>query len=191
MAQRSSQRQKHIFCIEGDWVSDLRKDISIVSGLQLLQDINGIKYTHRDAVTKDSLECLLKSYRQKIYSKYSICYLAFHGNPGEIYISKKATVTLEELAAFFGDNCKNKIIHFGSCLILDIHKKKIKTFLRKTNALCVCGFTKKVNFLPSSVFDLLLFEMFQENYDITTVYKKMKKYYGKVMKELGFQMVYL
>ena len=83
----------------------------------------------------------------------------------------------------------NKIIHFGSCNTLATDERKIKQFLEKTQALCVCGFRTDIDFLESSVFDMLLMQKFQEYKDIKAVDRDLKKNYRKMISKLEFKLV--
>jgi hypothetical protein len=187
----SSTYKKHIYCLEGNWTDDLAIKQSMVKALEFLEVVSEIKHIHKHCATKEQLKLYLEKYKQKRYQKYSICYLAFHGDPELIYLTKKETVHLDEIAEMIGDSMKNKIIHFGSCSTLSIHKKKILSFLKKTNALAVSGYTSDVDFLPSSMFDMLFFEMCQQYRNITCIDRDMKLYYGKLIKQLGFRLYYL
>ena len=182
--------KKFVYCLEGDWEVDLRNQSSINAALMFLQQNCGIKFIHRDCGTRENLEYYLSKWKQKKYADYSICYLAFHGKPELILIGKEK-ITLDELGDMLEGACKNKIIHFGSCSTLDTDTRIVKKFLEKTEALCVCGFKNDINFVPSSVFDMLLIEMFQDYKDISCVYRDMNLAYGNLVKELDFRLIHL
>ena len=57
---------------------------------------------------------------QKAYSNYGIIYLAFHGEPGLIYVGKRKKLAIEGIAEIIEDKAHDKIIHFGNCSTLDI-----------------------------------------------------------------------
>ena len=186
----SKAYQKHVFCLEGDWEDDLKKKSSVNASLVFMEQNCGIKYIHKHCGTRDGLEYYLKKYKQKKYKDYSICYFAYHGQPGMIDVGKDM-VTLDELAIMLGDSCKDKIIHFGSCLTLSIDTRLIKKFLEQTQALCVCGFKTEVDFLSSSVFDMMLIEMFQNYKDVSCVERDMRAQHPIMIQELDFKIVYL
>ena len=181
---------KHVFCLEGDWNHDLKDQTSVKTALEFLQQNSDIKFIHRNCGTKENLRYYLSKWKQKKYEKYSIGYLAFHGEPGFILIGNEK-VSLDELAEMLEGSCKDKIIYFGSCNTLDIDTRKIKTFLKTTDALCVCGFKTEIDFVASSVFDMLLIEMFQEYKNITSVEREIKEYYNCLIKLLEFKLVHL
>jgi len=182
--------RKNIFCLEGEWLKDLRKKRSIVDALIFLEKNSTVKYIHRNCNTVEEFANRFVEYKKAIYKDYSICYLAYHGKPNGIMMGKNI-LTLDEIAEISSGQLKNKIIHFGSCSSLKLDKRHLKKFLEKTEALCISGFTIDVDFIPSSVFDLLYFEICQRYKDITCIERDMKRYYGKLVKELSFRMVYL
>ena len=85
----------------------------------------------------------------------------------------------------------DKIIHFGSCQTLNTDNRNIIRFLEKTGALCVCGFKNEIDFVESSVFDMLLIEMFQKYRDVAKVNRDINRYYRTLVKKLEFKLVYL
>ena len=123
MAQAKTY-EKHISCLEGDWTNDLSVKQSIRSALDFLEVNSNIKYIHKNCVTREQLSHYLKRYTLRKYSKYSICYLAFHGDPNLIYLGKDK-VSLEDLAEIANGRFTNRIIHFGSCSTLKIDKKRV------------------------------------------------------------------
>ena len=178
--------QKHVYCLEGDWDKDLRDEASVYTALMFLQQNSGIKFIHRDCGTKENLSYYLKTWKQKKYTPYSICYFAFHGKPGHIRIGTEL-VSLDELAEMMKGSCRGKIIHFGSCETLNISRKEIQKFLDKTGAICVCGFKKEIDFLEGSILDMILIDMLQDYVDISLVEKDIKKIYSGLVRKLKFK----
>jgi hypothetical protein len=99
-------------------------------------------------------------------------------------------LSLDDFADMAEGKLKNKILHLGSCETLNMSKAHIKKILKKTGALCISGFKKEVPFISSTMFDVLYFEMCQYYKQMNVIEKHMKNYYGKLMKELQFVMVY-
>ncbi|HVA99475.1 MAG TPA: DUF6642 family protein [Bacteroidia bacterium] len=182
--------KKDIFCLEGDWQKDLRDKSSINAALTFLQQNFNIRHIYKQCGTRENLEYYLSLWKQKKYAAYSICYFAFHGEPESIKVGKEF-VTLDELGDMLADSCKDKIIHFGSCKTLDTNRKNIIRFLERTGALCVCGFETDIDFLESSVFDMLLIEKFQKYKDISKVERDIRYYYGTLVRKLKFNILYL
>ncbi len=188
----ASNYAKQIFCIEGDWHPDLRQKDTIENALKFMETASGmkIKYIHRHCSTEEELRNRINEYNKRRYNSFSIFYLAFHGVPNGLKLSPKTILSLEELAEMAENKLRNKIVHLGSCETLNINKKNIKKFLQTTGALCISGFKKEVPFVSSTIFDVLYFEMCQYYKQIHVIEKHMKSYYGKMMKELDFVMVY-
>ena len=186
----AKEYQKEVFCLEGDWNRNLKKQTSIQAALLFLRQNRKIDFIHRNCGTRENLAHYLHQWQMKRYSRYSILYLAFHGKPQEILINK-THINLDELAEMLGDKCQNRIIHFGSCLTLNTDIRHVKRFLRKTNALCVCGFGKEIKFVESSVFDILLIDLFQEFLDVTRVEATLRSSYGNLVDKLQFRLVHL
>lgn len=181
---------KDIFCLEGDWNRNLLKQNSVKAALEFLKENRNIDFIYRHCGTRENLAYYLEQWKMKRYARYSIGYFAFHGKPNEILIGKEH-IKLDEVADMMGSECKNKIIHFGSCHVLDTDIRHIKRFLHKTNALCVCGFQREIKFIEGSAFDILLLDMFQEFLDVTRVEAHIKTYYKTFAKKLSFKMIHL
>jgi hypothetical protein len=181
---------KEVFCLEGDWSKDLKEQNSVLEVLQFLKRNRDINYIHRHCGTRENLAYYLNQWSLKKYKDYSILYIAFHGKPQQILVGKEI-VTLDELADMLGPECHNKIIHFGTCHTLNVDLRHIKRFLRKTNALCVCGFGKEIKFIEGCVFDILLIDMLQEFRNIATVDQRIREYYKTFARKLAFKLVHL
>ena len=186
----SKTYSKEVFCVEGDWSKDLKDEASVLAVLMFMKQNRDINYIHRHCGTRENLAYYLKQSQLKKYKDYSILYIAFHGKPNQILIGKEF-VTLDELAEMLGPNCHNKIIHFGTCHTLNTDLRHIKRFLRKTNALCVCGFGKEIKFVEGCVFDILLIDMLQEFRNIDSVENLIKVHYYSFAQKLGFKLVHL
>jgi hypothetical protein len=186
----SKTYSKEVFCLEGDWNKDLKVQNSVLEVLAFLKKNRNINFIHRNCGTRENLVHYLNQWKLKKYNAYSILYIAFHGKPQQILIGKEI-ITLDELADMLGPNCHNKIIHFGTCHTLNVDMRHIKRFLRKTNALCVCGFGKEIKFIEGCVFDILLIDMLQEFRNISTVDRRIKTYYKTFSRKLAFKLVHL
>jgi hypothetical protein len=186
----AKEYHKDIFCLEGDWEKDLRLKKSIKSTLDYLQDCFSIQNIHRNCAVREQFIKYLKDSMLKKYSRYSILYLAFHGDPNSILFGKDS-ITLNEIAEICENKLYNKIVHFGSCNSLDLDKRKLKNFIQKTGALCISGYTRKIEFNPSTVLDILYFEMLQDNKDVRSIERKLKKEYMGLIRSTGFRILYI
>ena len=186
-AYKSFTKEKGILCIEGSWENDHRDKKSVEKALEFLECIENVKFIVKQCHNQATLEELTRDSMQSRYSKYSILYLAFHGKPGMINVGKRSKyVSFDEVADMIGDKANGKIIHFGCCSTLKLDGWAIRRFIKKTNALAVSGYSKDIDFVRSTAFDIMYFQQCQRAFDIRKVTKQMKKYHSKLGNELGF-----
>ncbi|HEY6162025.1 MAG TPA: DUF6642 family protein [Bacteroidia bacterium] len=187
----SSTYIKNVFCLEGEWGKDLRDRSSIKAALNFMQANFDIKYIYKRCSNRENLEYYVKRWKNKKYQSYSICYLAFHGEEGKIEPGLNEFVTLDELGDILKGACADKVIHFGTCKTIDVPHEQIVKFLKKTKALCVSGFRADVDFFESTVFDLILIDLFQKYKAVSKVQAAIYRNYGAIARRLEFKMVYL
>lgn len=182
---------KNIFCLEGDWEADLRKKSSVQSALQLLEANLEIDTIYKSCSTYEEFCGRLRTLTsdKRIYGKYSIIYLAFHGRKNKIQIGEE-DYSLDEIGKEFEDSLDNKIVHFGSCKTLFIEEKKAMQFLERTGALAISGYAKNIDFISSTVFDVLYFEMCQNYVEIEAIKRNMLKNYKELCEALDFKIYY-
>ncbi len=161
----ASNQSKGVFCLEGDWDSDLRHHATVGPVLELL-DRSGypkVPYIRRDVATRAEFDYYLKKWIQRRYVSYPILYLGFHGGPGILHLGdkRKGPVTLDWLEERLKGACKGRVVHFGACGTLGVHGNRIRSFLQRTKALAVCGYGKEVDWMLSAAFELILLYEFQ------------------------------
>jgi len=193
------KKSRGVFCLEGDWWYSLKRTSSVEPILELLRqwDPFFVPFIHRNVATAETLEYYLKKWAQKKHADYPILYLAFHGNPGTIYIGdmrrRKSAVTLSEIADWLEGRCKGRIIYFGTCATMDLHGHHLNRFLGQTGALAVCGYTDEVDWLRATAFELLVFAAMQNNALTVSGANAMKRRVfreaGYLVKELNFRMI--
>lgn len=149
--------------MEGPWENDLRKPSTVQPLLAFLKQNSEISYIYRDCGTLGEFEFYLSKFPQSQYKNYPILYLAFHGEPGKILLSGRQEYAITAIGEFLQGKCKGKIILLGSCSVLDIDKRILKTFLKKSSALAVLGYTNDVHWMRSSAFEMLLLSELQGN----------------------------
>jgi hypothetical protein len=106
-----------IFCLEGNWETDLRQTTGSVRSLvELLQASGQIQAVYRDVGTDEDFEHYCKIWtHQKRYTDYAVGWFAFHGQRGTIKIGRRE-LCLDKIADMLGEgNCSGKSIHFDSC----------------------------------------------------------------------------
>lgn len=160
------RRKPHgIFCLETDWWSDFNRSSTVVPVLNLLSQgmRTRVPHVHRDVGTREELAFYLGRWSQRGTAKYSILYLAFHGEPGCIRLGdqrrRESVVTLDDLADMLGTGLSRRVIHFGSCETLAVDRRIIRRFLDRTGLVAASGFRTPVDWLDSAVFEVLLFEV--------------------------------
>lgn len=182
------KRDNHIFGIEGEWDNDFKENLTIKSSLTLLKEVCNIEYIFRKTNTVNSLLSYLKASSKSSYKKYGTIVIATHGTRNDIEVSKNENITIEELT----DECKNlfegKIVHFSSCGVMQ-NEKGVFYFKEMTSAKAVCGYTKEIDFLESSIFDIALLQKLFEFDRIGNVNNYLKRKHSFLYKELGFKMI--
>lgn len=186
----SKFKKKHIFCIEENWTHDLKDKASIRTALDFLEHNAEIKPIRKDCSTIDQFKDLVETSLQKRYKQHSIIYLAFHGSPGCLHIGKRKKLDFSTIAELLDGRAADKIIHFGSCSTLNLDGWELRRFWKDTGALAISGYTKDIDFIESSVLDILYFRKCQEYRKVPLIERDMKEYYGRLMRELGFKMMY-
>lgn len=189
-----------IFCLEGDWHNDFNRVSSVKPGLKLLSQAQNrpVPFVHRDVDTREEFENYCRRWSQKRGARYPLLYLAFHGVPGVLLVGDRrhkarCRVRLEELAEILGPGLRGRIIHLGSCNTLNTDEAEIQHFLKKTGIHAISGFKKEVDWLQSSVFDVLLFSaLLRQKLTLPAVRKVeafMRQEYGFLCRRLHFRMV--
>ena len=184
----SKFKKKNIFCIEGNWGNSHRDKRSISAALEFLKVNLGIDPIRKDCSTPEQFNRYLQDSLKRVYKTYGIIYLAFHGSPGKLHIGNRNKIDFDSIAETLNGEAKDKIIHFGSCSTLHIPGRALTSFRKKTGAIVVSGYTTDVDFIESTVLDILYFRICQNYNRIPLIDRDMKAYYGKLVRELGFKM---
>ena len=183
--------KKGIFCLEGLWYDDLRKRSTVKPILELLELNSNIPFLHSDCATEEEFKFYINKWRTVKYKRYPILYLAFHGKEKGLLIENDV-FSLEQIGDQLAGKCKNRVILFASCSTVKTDRRNLKKFLRKTNALAICGYKRIVPWISSTAFELMLLAAMQDNvFDgrgIDALYRKISKV-AKMFKELDFLMV--
>ena len=158
----TKSKVKGIFCLEGLWSDDLRIRTTVKPILELLELNSDIPFIHEDCATIAEFKFYLSKWTQKKYKKYPILYLAFHGFSNGILISNNF-LSLDEIGDQLKGKCSKKIILLASCSTVKTDLRNLKRFLRKTDALALCGYQRIVPWISSTAFELMLLATLQEN----------------------------
>src|SRR5438046_1324159 len=95
-----------VFCLEGEWGSNLKNDRRSVRPLLDLIKVNcGTDYIYRDIGTVEELYFYLRRLTQRTYRNYRIVYLGFHGEPEFIRVGRQP-VQLDEVGKELNGRCR-------------------------------------------------------------------------------------
>lgn len=144
-----------IFCLEGEWDSDLRKRTSVLPVLELLERLGAIKTIHRKVATTDEVEHYLNLWGQARYDDYLVLYLAAHGDKGWLSWSSRNDTSLDDLAEILGETASGCYIHLGSCLTL-FNENEARAFVERTGVRALLGFRTPVGWVEAAAFETLL-----------------------------------
>jgi|TARA_B100001964_G_C14019267_1_gene503056 hypothetical protein len=150
-----------VFAFEGDWYEDLRDKDSVRPTLETLRDVRLVDFIHRRIGTTEELKYYVDKWlggeSAENYDDYLIGYFAFHGEQG-LVSPGGGDVSLDQISSWIKGRAQGRTLYFGSCSMLDLETKEIKSFLRSTKARAVVGFTKDVGWLESAAYDLILLD---------------------------------
>ena len=153
--------EKYIYCLEGNWNKNPRSHQNIKPILDLLCNVSGVKYIYHKCNTKEEFFYRLQQFTKGTYKNYTVLYLAFHGRTNRIEVENQY-ITLKEIATALEGKLANKIVHFGSCSTLHTSEKNISDFITTTNCQFISGYRKDVDFIASTAFELLYFDLLQK-----------------------------
>lgn len=147
-----------VFLLEGQWTPKLTGTDSVLPLITYMRGIGMISsMAHRYVDTTEGLLQAARQWGQKQYDHLQLGYFGFHGDPGALRLGR-TLVPLDDLAEVLRARCGNRIIYFGSCSVFAGKADETEHFLKITGARAVIGYTRDVEWVESSAFDLLLFD---------------------------------
>jgi hypothetical protein len=157
--------------------------------LSALSDMGQARHVRRHINDPDDLVLQFKKWGQRQHDSFNIGYVALHGSPGTAHVGRKSVDLLSLGEKLSKPAMSKKILHFGSCSVLDLTPKERRELRVALGVKAMTGFTTDVEWIESLAFELLLF-------DVLTWYKRLdfaadfiKKNHGAFAKKLGFVMV--
>ncbi|MDT9591610.1 hypothetical protein RDV89_00930 [Nocardioides zeae] len=144
-----------IFCLEGEWDTDLRRRHSVEPVLEFLERMRETRYVHRDVATTTELAYYLDQWGQARYDDYQVLFLATHGDLGTLSWSRKHTTSLADLADLMPSNTQHCYVYLGSCLTL-FAEAEAKKFVARTGVSALMGYREEVGFISGAAFELIL-----------------------------------
>ena len=179
-----------IFCLEGDWSANISSRQSVEPLLELLQNCGAARYIHRDVATREELCHYVGRWLHLSRAAYPIGYLGFHGSPKTLHLSKKSSLTLDDLAGVLGKRAAGRILYFGSCATLATSDDKLKAFCAATKVKGIVGYTKWVDFITSAGFEIHLLTDLLQTTNFKAAHTRLSKQHPVLTKELGLRMAH-
>jgi hypothetical protein len=180
-------RRPGIFCLETSWNKRLDDKTSVLPILDLLHRTDHARYIHRDVGTSEELTHYLKKWRQAQYSDYEVLYFAFHGTRGAIDVGPRgASVPLVDLADTLEGRAANRVVVFASCETIK-DTKAVEDFRRRTKAKAVCGYSRQVDWIQATAFELVLLGSLVSGQRIDARINHLQRNYADQVKALGFK----
>lgn len=183
---------KKIFALEGEWATRLKHKETVLPALQFLEQSGGIEFVHRRVAVKAAFFDYLNWALDESMQEYSIIYLGGHGESSYLYLKYEVTeeseyLSIEDIADAYPGQFSGKFVHFGSCQTIAVDPAIIQSFLKKTKAKLVSGYTKQVDFVESMLLDMAYFNSLQSYERVGDFHTKMYKWYPGLCDRLGFE----
>ena len=181
-----------IICLESEWEhtkKDNKRDVSSEPLMRFLEKSFGMPYIYRIIATREELKYYLTQFNKANYKrKYGFIYLNFHGWTHSLQLEgDKNLLTMDELQEIGGNVFQDRFVHFSSCRTFLGSQSVIDDFKEKSGAKMVSGYTKSVDTVLSSIFDIALIKEFQTCQQIPAIIQHLNNRYSGLQEELGFR----
>lgn len=183
-------RKTGVFCLEGQWGNfadrrTLRPLLDIISS----QTSGRVKTLHREAATEEEFDYYIRRWLQKQNAVYRVLWLGFHGEQGALHVGDNGAYSLDRIGELLEGRCQGRVIYFGSCSTMAVHGTKLNSFLKRTGANAVIGYTKDVDWLESTSFELLLIDALSLFARPATAHKYLLKNHAGFVGRLGLRFI--
>lgn len=180
---------KHgIFCIEGEWESDLKDQSSIRPLVDFLANSNAlIPPIYRRVATSESFAYFAKQWKN--YPNHTIGYFSFHGAKGSLSLGKER-LDLAALGELLEGSCHEKHIVLSSCQTLSVPNEALEAFRKQTGARSISGYAKSPDWIESSAFDVILMTNLLYHNSPSKTEAWLRERCGGLMSSYGFVMNY-
>lgn len=170
-----------IHCFEVEW-DRKRPDLSVKPFIKLLEQLcdstghNLIStYKHCQSISRLSEELKLDGRKLSNKSFQHCLYFAFHGDSNGLWGSAgDSGISFEEIADTLGQKASDSIIFFGSCGT-KASSTSLEALKVRTNAKLVVGYSATVDWLESSMFEMLFFNELYHYQKLGAFVNKMRK----------------
>ena len=167
--------------MESLWDKQTENRLNVLPTLELISKTQDSKFSHLTCNTREELQYNLNLLCKR---NYGILYFAFHGSPGKIHLHRDK-ITLTELAGMMNRRFARWIIHFGTCSTLR-KPREVEYFVEETGIALATGFTKDVDWIESSAFELLLFKAFHNFQSPKVILRHLLNKYPELVDLTGF-----
>ena len=176
-----------IFCLEGEWDSDLTRRLSVRPVLELLEQLGVAQWIHRDVATRAEFEYYLDKWTSDDYTAFPVLWLAMHGDAAAISLSggDQGSLTMDELEEVLVGACAGKVVYFASCSTLKEDPKRLQQFAKKTGARAVIGYRKNVDWSDAAAFEVLLLQELATRVKSNGIFKRLQDDHPVLAKRLG------
>jgi hypothetical protein len=193
----TGDRQKGVFCLEGEWTGSLENHSSLEPMLEIIRNQQrNFSYIHRPVLNKVQFRSYLSQWVRCYRQKYPILYLACHGEPGTLFLRssmRRPGIPLDFVEQLLADKCKGCVIYFGACSAFDLEGQRIARFRRNTKALAVCGYRNDAEWTVATAFELMFLTAMQANpmtiAGMRAVQKTVRTSASCLVENLGFDML--
>jgi|KBSMisStandDraft_5_1062788.scaffolds.fasta_scaffold64950_2 hypothetical protein len=175
-------RKRNIACLESLWNGNTEIRLNVLPTLELISKTQESKFSHLTCNTRDELKYNLNLLCKR---NYGTLYFACHGSPGRIHLHRDK-MTLTELAQMMNHRFANWVIHFGTCSTLR-KSSEVESFVESTGVALATGFTKDVDWIESSAFELLLFKALHNLKSPKVVCRHLLNKYPDLVEATGFK----
>lgn len=172
--------------MEGEWEKNYKSKLSVVPSLDLLHQVAGIQYIHKNVATLEEFNYHLK--RSGAHKSYDIIYLCFHGTTGKLWFPDHISLSLKDLLKTHTTVFKDKYVIFGSCRTIKDQQAAV-SFMEQSGAKMVIGYTRNIAFFESTILDITCLEACANETSPSKVHRKIEKVYSILARKLGLVMV--
>jgi hypothetical protein len=177
-----------IFCLEGEWESRLTDRRSVEPLLQVIENLDlWGRVIHRDVATREEFEYYATKWTRRQYDRYPLGYFSFHGEPSRVRLGKDS-LTLNEMAEILRGGADGRVIYFGSCQTLAASDEDLQRFCQVSGARAVVGYTRRIDWLESAAFDLILLPHLLDSEYMKPIYTRLCRDHPRFVEGLGLRM---
>lgn len=146
-----------VYVLEGAWDSAMESPMILPYLTAYANSHNDVKVQYRTIRCKEDVAYYVSQIRK---GTKAFLYIACHGLVGELHPTNATKITVDDVCMALKDAKPEAIsfVHFGSCqFVHSTQRRKVLEKLRvPAGALWVSGYTKLIDWLPSTWLDLAL-----------------------------------